>query len=257
MLAATAGDEEEAAVLTAGEVRVRPRHSLAADHQMGRRAKAAEVRALRRLGEQAPAAGALVIWRNARLRFAARQPAGHPVPLVRPVARNGQAHPAGIASSVRSAQDDFGTHGETKAPLRILVPDGTIAGRLDVEVELDSKHGADAIVRCSITDEAAGETPRRSATSILLGNPASPTVAIGNGVAEFARLAGGVAPRAAPSDRDPIPLPFDNTYNLPERNHFHYAIKYHRDDRFLVEHVLDDATRRRARSGLDRPADLV
>ena len=26
---------------------------------------------------------------------------------------------------------------------------------------------------------------------------------------------------------------------------FHYVIKYHRDDRFLVTHILDDPTRRR------------
>src|SRR5262249_25031348 len=29
------------------------------------------------------------------------------------------------------------------------------------------------------------------------------------------------------------------------RNHFHTAIKYHRDDEFFVEHIADDATRRR------------
>ena len=32
---------------------------------------------------------------------------------------------------------------------------------------------------------------------------------------------------------------------MPERNHFHTAIKYHRDDAFFVEHVADDETRRR------------
>ncbi len=49
----------------------------------------------------------------------------------------------------------------------------------------------------------------------------------------------------APSDRDPIPPPFDNAYNARERDYFHYKVKYHRDDRFLVEHILDDATRNR------------
>ena len=48
---------------------------------------------------------------------------------------------------------------------------------------------------------------------------------------------------AAPSDKDPIPLPFDNTYNQPERDHFHTKAKYYRTDPFLVEHMLDDATR--------------
>src|SRR4029079_17297014 len=49
----------------------------------------------------------------------------------------------------------------------------------------------------------------------------------------------------APSDRDPIPFPFENTYNTPERNFFHTAVKYHRDDNFLYDYLLDDVTRRR------------
>jgi hypothetical protein len=48
-----------------------------------------------------------------------------------------------------------------------------------------------------------------------------------------------------PSDRDPIPLPFDNTYNQPERDRFHYKVKYYRTDKFLYDNVLDDATRER------------
>jgi hypothetical protein len=35
-------------------------------------------------------------------------------------------------------------------------------------------------------------------------------------------------------------MPFDNTYNTAERNYFHTAIKYHRDDDFLCENVLDE-----------------
>ena len=121
--------------------------------------------------------------------------------------------------------------------------------------------GRTRIVRCRISDgEVAGETAAEVRdTSTLLGNPASPAVAEWQaGVAEFARLLPEVSHREpTPSDRDPIPLPFDNTYNMPERNHFHTTIKYHRDDRFLVEHVLDDAARTRARPGLDRPVDVV
>ena len=61
---------------------------------------------------------------------------------------------------------------------------------------------------------------------------------------EFARKLPQVSHREpAPADRDPIPAPYDNSYNNAERNDFHYVIKYHRDDRFLTEHMLDDATR--------------
>ena len=37
--------------------------------------------------------------------------------------------------------------------------------------------------------------------------------------------------------------PFNNVYNQPERDHFHTKAKYYRTDSFLVEHILDDATR--------------
>jgi hypothetical protein len=121
------------------------------------------------------------------------------------------------------------------------------AARLYVEVELDIEHGADRIVRCRIADGAvAGETAAEVGdTSTLLGDPASEAASEWRrGVAEFARLLPEVSHREpTPSDRDPIPPPFDNTYNMPERNHFHYAIKYHRDDEFLVQHVLDEAAR--------------
>lgn len=62
---------------------------------------------------------------------------------------------------------------------------------------------------------------------------------------EFAHYFPSVSQREpAPSDRDPIPAPYDNSYNNAERNAFHYQIKYHRDDRFLVEHILDPSTAR-------------
>ncbi|MGH9802451.1 MAG: DUF1592 domain-containing protein, partial [Blastocatellia bacterium] len=43
----------------------------------------------------------------------------------------------------------------------------------------------------------------------------------------------------------PVPDPFDNTYNVPEHDEFVQKIKYIRDDRFVVENMLDLATRRR------------
>src|SRR5690606_27869875 len=48
---------------------------------------------------------------------------------------------------------------------------------------------------------------------------------------------------ATPSDRDPIPPPYNNDYNQPERDEFHLTVKYTRDDDFLVDNMLDDETR--------------
>ena len=100
----------------------------------------------------------------------------------------------------------------------------------------------------SPTARSRGRPPPRSATRRRCWptRPIRTSPRGGPDVEEFARLVPEVSHREpAPSDRDPIPAPFDNTYNKPERNHFHTAIKYHRDDAFFVEHIADDATRRR------------
>ena len=61
---------------------------------------------------------------------------------------------------------------------------------------------------------------------------------------EFARI---LPPNShgepTPADKDPIPAPFDNTYNVPEHDDFVVKVKYIRDDRFVVEHILDASTR--------------
>ena len=48
-----------------------------------------------------------------------------------------------------------------------------------------------------------------------------------------------------PADKDPVPEPFDSTYNMPEHDEFDNNVKYIRDDRFVYENMLDDATRAR------------
>ena len=250
VLAAAAGDEEEAAVLTEGEVSLQSKHSMQADINWTDGLKTAEFELSVSSASKQPAAGAFVVWRNPRIRFVhadRRRGEITPfIPLLAPEtvhALHLGRHPAGEMIE----PNDFVFAGEANIPFRIVVPDGMIAARLYLDVELDTEHGADAIVRCRISDGAvAGETAAEVGdTSTLLGNPQSPAVAEWQaGVAEFARLLAEVSHREpTPSDRDPIPAPFDNTYNMPERNHFHSAIKYHRDDRFLVAHVLDDATR--------------
>jgi len=114
-----------------------------------------------------------------------------------------------------------------------------------VTAKLDIDHGEDCIVRCTIAQ--LEETDQGKSVSGLLANPASPAFASWKtGVLEFARLLPQVSQREpAPSDRDPIPAPFDSSYNNPERNDYHTRIKYHRDDRFLVDNMLARETRER------------
>jgi mono/diheme cytochrome c family protein len=250
-LAAGAGDEEEAAVLTAGQIQVKTAHAFETDIEWPDDSREARFEFSVATASERPAGGALVVWRNPRMRFLREdRRRDEPVPLSSLLGEEAAGklgfgkHPAG--GSVGAT--DLVLRGETIVPLTVPIPPGKIAALLFVEVELDLARGADRIVRCRISDgKLADETAAEVGdASTLLANPASSEVARWKiGVGQFAGLLPEVSQREpAPSDRDPIPPPFDNTYNMPERNHFHYAVKYHRDDEFLVEHVLDDATRR-------------
>ena len=50
---------------------------------------------------------------------------------------------------------------------------------------------------------------------------------------------------ANPADKDPVPPPFDNTYNSPEHDAFVLKVKYQRSDRFFTENMVDGADRAR------------
>lgn len=137
---------------------------------------------------------------------------------------------------------DFVTVGTRPVAFELPIPDGARSARLLVTAELDLRHGEDCIVRCTIAQTE--ETDQGKSVSGLLTNPKS--VAFESwkkGVLEFARILPQMSQREpAPSDRDPIPSPFDTTYNNPERNFFHTRIKYFRDDEFLVKNILSDET---------------
>jgi hypothetical protein len=251
-LAAAAGDEEEASVLTAGEMKIDKAHSLRAEINWPEGEKLARLELAVTPASKHPAAGAIVVWRNPRVRF--RHENGRrerPKPLASFITPDSArrltfgAHPKGG----EIGEDDFVITGDATVALTLKAPEGVTSAQLTVDLELDTTHGASAIVRCSISDgQVPGETAAEvGATSTLLADPASDHVAEWRvEVEEFARLLPEVSHREpAPSDRDPIPAPFDNTYDEPERDYFHSAIKYHRDDAFFTDHIVDDATRRR------------
>ena len=48
---------------------------------------------------------------------------------------------------------------------------------------------------------------------------------------------------ANPADRDPVPPPFDNTYNSPEHDAFVIKVKYQRTDDFFTKNMVDGADR--------------
>ena len=140
--------------------------------------------------------------------------------------------------------NDFVTSGTRPTLLVLTIPPGATSAKLVVEAQLDVKHGEDAIVRCTINQRE--ETDQGKQVSALLAVPnGSAYKQWRKGVLHFAHVLPEVSHREpAPSDRDPIPAPFDNSYNNAERNLYHYQIKYHRDDRFLVQNIINVSTRR-------------
>lgn len=251
MLAAASGDEEEAAVLADDTIAVDSQHAFQADIEWPPGASEAVMHLSVTSASHRDASGTLVLWKNPRLRMRTDDMRWRePEPLAEFLTDESRAqlrlghHPAQAALEVT----DFVLGGGEDIAVRFRVPAGTTRAQLFVDVELDRDHGADGVVRCSISDgEVEGETAAETGTtSALLADPASPEMESWTaGVREFARKLPEVSHREpAPSDRDPIPFPFDNTYNQPERNRFHTRIKYQRNDAFLVEHILDDSTRR-------------
>jgi Protein of unknown function (DUF1592)/Protein of unknown function (DUF1588)/Protein of unknown function (DUF1587)/Protein of unknown function (DUF1595)/Protein of unknown function (DUF1585)/Cytochrome C oxidase, cbb3-type, subunit III len=138
--------------------------------------------------------------------------------------------------------DDFASEGSVM--FEVPMPEGRFSLNLQAEAELGGDR--DQVVRIVIADRADGMT-RGQPTRALLGDMNSPAYqAFRAGVMEFASL---LPPNShgepAPADKDPVPDPFDNTYNVPEHDEFIQKVKYHRDDRFVVENLIDGATRAR------------
>ena len=147
---------------------------------------------------------------------------------------------------------DFTTETGSTFELDVQAPDNARAIELTIDAEIPA--GGDAVLRCTVSDRA--DVSKGRPVWALLGDPDSAGFrAWKAGVLDFAsKLPQNSQSEPAPADRDEIPQPFDNTYNQPERDHFHAKLKYFRNDRFIVEKMLDDVTRLK----LDRAwADLL
>ncbi len=141
--------------------------------------------------------------------------------------------------------DDFAVTGSTTFDVKPPAP-GTTA-----EFVVDAELGADrnGVVRFVIADRPDGQPPR-------LGDAARPTL-IGDaksagyknfraGIAEYlALMPPNSHGEANPSDKDPIPLPFDSTYNTPEHDAFVLKVKYQRNDKYFADYLVNDADRAR------------
>ncbi len=151
----------------------------------------------------------------------------------------------GISSDgTRMSPNDFAS--ESSFSFEVPMPsEGAFTFDLVVEAELGRER--DAVLRVMISDRADGSTPRGRPTWALLGDPSGPAYKkFRDGVAEFANL---LPPNShaepTPADKDPIPEPFDNTYNVPEHDEFVVKVKYIRDDDFVVANMVDKPQRQR------------
>ncbi|MGE0131540.1 MAG: DUF1592 domain-containing protein [Blastocatellales bacterium] len=138
--------------------------------------------------------------------------------------------------------DDFASEGSVM--FEVPMPKEPMSLNMQVEAELGADR--DQILRIVISDRADGGT-RGQPTRALIGDMTSAGYkAFRAGVMEYASL---LPPNShgepTPADKDPVPDPFDNTYNVPEHDEFVQKIKYIRDDRFVAENLIDRATRKR------------
>jgi mono/diheme cytochrome c family protein len=138
--------------------------------------------------------------------------------------------------------DDFASEGSVM--FEVPTPEGRFSLNLQVDAELGGNR--DQVVRIVISDRPDGGT-RGQPTRALIGDMTSAGYrAFRAGIMEFAAL---LPPNShgepTPADKDPVPDPFDNTYNVPEHDEFVQKVKYHRDDRFVVENLIDDVARTR------------
>jgi hypothetical protein len=115
------------------------------------------------------------------------------------------------------------------------------------ELQVDAELGADrnGVVKLVITNRLDGPPARGAQARVFIGDPESAGYkTFRAGIAEYVSL---LPPNshgeANPADKDPVPLPFDSTFNTPEHDAFVLKVKYQRTDQFLAANLLDAADR--------------
>ncbi|MEO6004864.1 MAG: DUF1592 domain-containing protein [Opitutus sp.] len=114
------------------------------------------------------------------------------------------------------------------------------------EADAELAHDRNAVMRVMVSD-AQPANPRDKKFRVLVGDPGSEGYkTFRAGMAEYvALLPPNSHGEANPADKDPIPLPFDNTYNGAEHDAFVLKVKYQRNDTFFAENLVDGADRER------------
>jgi mono/diheme cytochrome c family protein len=138
--------------------------------------------------------------------------------------------------------DDFATT-ETVS-FQIDVPPG--GNQLEFQAEAELGRDRNAVVRLVISDSPDGPTRNANQRAILADAESAGYATFRAGIAEYvALLPPNSHGEANPADKDPVPAPFDNTYNSPEHDAFVIEVKYQRTDAFFTDNMVDGADRQR------------
>lgn len=181
----------------------------------------------------------LVYWRNAKVRSRGADRAFGEAKSLFDIIDEASRQRLGFGTH-GAKPDEFVTEGEVATYFDIPTPDAGGTFSLTLEPEIGP---GDAVVRCLLSDKEDVATGRP--ISALVGNTDLPSYKVWkqNLLHFAANLPSNSHGEATPADKDPIPAPFNNTYNQPERDRYHVKVKYYRTDKFLYDKILTDAQR--------------
>jgi hypothetical protein len=262
-LAAGGAGDERALVLTAAELEAAPENKFRFQSRLGREDQPKVVISVTSANPGA-SDKPYIVWSGGVVRFQAPRPPATPGEQAAAEEEPGQRRGPGPGISLRELlgpetaarigfgkgpngeaidADSFVTASEVELEFEVPVPDGMRGFSLQIDAKAAFAPDSDAVLRATISNGAARGRP----SSALLADPKGAGYkAWTKAVLDFGDVLPQISHReATPSDRDPIPPPYNNTYNEPERDEFHLTLKYARDDDFLVDKMLDDETRLR------------
>ena len=137
--------------------------------------------------------------------------------------------------------NDLAITGTISIDLSTLAPGGTAELQGEVEIGADRN----AAVQLVLSDRGEGFTRVRNSRVTLAEPGSAGHKAFRAGIEEYLSLfPPNSQGEANPADKDPVPLPFDSTYNTPEHDAFVLKVKYQRTDAFLTDSMLEGRSAR-------------
>ena len=192
----------------------------------------------------------VIVWRNARVDTRGPGQGRNPGPVLSTKKLTELLSPEAAAAlkfgtspdGTPLGPDDFATTG--RYSFQIEVPPGTSLVQFVSEAELGKDRNA--VVRLMLSAAPEG-TSRDALQRAVMGDPGS--LGYKTFRANMAEYVASLPPNshgeANPADKDPVPAPFDNTYNSPEHDAFVLKVKYQRSDKFFTENMVDGPDRAR------------